>query len=83
MTDEIVAEKSSSVAAAETAGERVVIQVKEEEESNEALPVTVKEEEDSDAAALRTGEVMQVLGKREEPDEEFQFPTQHNEERRG
>lgn len=42
MTDETIAGKSSSVGAAETAGERILIQVKEEEESNEAWPVMGK-----------------------------------------
>lgn len=86
-TDETVAGKSTPIGAVETAGEGVLILVKEEEGSNEAWPVTMKEEVDSDAAALmpvkreeqRMGEVMQVLVKREEPDEEFQFPTQHRE----
>lgn len=66
------------IGAAETAGEAAMIKVTEEEESNEPWPRMVKEEEESDAAALapvkreeqKPDEVMQVLVKREEPDEE-------------
>lgn len=69
------------------AGEGVLmIQVKEEEASNEALLV-VKEEEDSDAVAImpvkreeqKLSELMQVLVKMEESDEEYLFLIQNSE----
>lgn len=74
MTGVTAAGKSPPVGVIQMTGERVLIQVKEEEASNEAWPVVVKEEEDSDAAALmpvkreeqKVGEVMQVLVKMEE-----------------
>lgn len=73
------------------AGEGQLIQVKEEEACIEAWPVVVKEEENSDAAALvpvkgeeqKVGEVMQVLVKMEESDEEYQFPYSTVKEAKG